>query len=62
MKRAVKTFCDPTLPTKPRSPWEEFFRLRDQVKVPADFMSDRGDNPPQQRDLFQRPGVKPRRP
>ncbi|MEO7851206.1 MAG: type II toxin-antitoxin system VapB family antitoxin [Rubrivivax sp.] len=32
--------------------WATFFALVKQLKVPADFMSDRRDAPPQKRDLF----------
>jgi hypothetical protein len=32
--------------------WQSFFDLRDQVDVPDDFMSERGDGPPQERELF----------
>ena len=30
--------------------WEEFFALRDSIDVPADFLVDRGDAPPQARE------------
>jgi antitoxin VapB len=32
--------------------WKSFFELADQAGVPDDFLSDRGDAPPQERDLF----------
>jgi hypothetical protein len=32
--------------------WQSFFDLRDQIDVPDDFMSERGDGPPQDRVLF----------
>ena len=32
--------------------WEEFFELADRAGVPEDFLSDRGDAPPQKRKLF----------
>jgi antitoxin VapB len=33
--------------------WDDFFKLRkDSGKIPADFLSDRQDDPPQARDLF----------
>ncbi len=32
--------------------WDDFFKLRDMVDVPDDFLTDRGDEPPQERDLF----------
>ena len=40
------------LSPRPHSSWMSFFALRDQAGVPDDFMSDRGDQPPQSRDLF----------
>jgi antitoxin VapB len=40
------------LSPKPHSSWEKFFKLRDQVDVPEEFMSERGDGPPQKRELF----------
>jgi antitoxin VapB len=40
------------LSRKPNSTWQSFLELRDQTGVPADFMSERGDGPPQKRDLF----------
>ena len=33
-------------------PWKEFFELADRAGVPEDFLSDRGDAPPQKRKLF----------
>lgn len=35
-----------------RSGWLEFLDLADQIEVPGDFLSNRGDARPQQRDLF----------
>ena len=32
--------------------WESFFDLLSTLAVPADFMTDRNDAPPQTRDLF----------
>jgi hypothetical protein len=32
--------------------WDDFFELLKMVKVPKDFLSDRGDRRPQKRDLF----------
>ena len=32
--------------------WESFFGLIDQLGVPADFMADRTDSPPEPRDPF----------
>jgi antitoxin VapB len=42
---------DVILSRRPES-WDEFFKLRSEANVPDDFMSDRGDEPPQKRDLF----------
>ena len=33
-------------------PWTDFFALADQSSVPEDFLADRGDTPPQARDLL----------
>ncbi len=32
--------------------WKEFFELVATLDVPQDFLTDRGDSPPQVRDLF----------
>ena len=40
------------LSRRPHSSWKSFFKLRDQVDVPDDFMAGRGDGPPQERELF----------
>ena len=40
------------LSRRPHSSWKSFFKLRDQIGVPDDFMSERGDGPPQKRKLF----------
>ena len=32
--------------------WANFFELTEQVKVPEDFMSDRGDQAPEERELL----------
>ena len=40
------------LSRRPHSSWKSFFKLRDQIGVPDDFMSERGDGPPQERKLF----------
>jgi antitoxin VapB len=40
------------LPRGPHSSWKSFLKLRDQIGVPDDFMSERGDGPPQKRKLF----------
>ena len=42
---------DVILSRRPGS-WDDFFALVDSAEVPEDFMSDRGDTPPRQRDLF----------
>lgn len=42
---------DVILSRRPES-WASFFELTEQVKVPEDFMSDHGDQAPQERDLF----------
>ena len=40
------------LSRRPHSSWKSFIKLRDQISVPDDFMSERGDEPPQKRKLF----------
>jgi len=35
-----------------RPDWESFFALRDSMDVPDDFMKDRDQRPPEDRDLF----------
>jgi antitoxin VapB len=40
------------LSRRPHSSWQGFFKLRDQAGVPDDFLSERGDGPPQERKLF----------
>jgi antitoxin VapB len=42
---------DVILSRRPES-WTSFFELADQAGVPDDFLSDRGDAKPQDRDLF----------
>ena len=42
---------DVILSRRPES-WASFFELTGQVGVPEDFMSDRGDRAPQERELF----------
>jgi antitoxin VapB len=39
------------LSRRPES-WESFFELVRQAKIPRDFLSDRGDRPAQERELF----------
>jgi antitoxin VapB len=40
------------LSRRPHSSWQSFFNFRDQDGVPEEFMSERGDGPPQKRKLF----------
>lgn len=40
------------LSPRPHSSWKSFFSLRDQAGVPDDFMTERGDEPAQPRNLF----------
>ncbi len=42
---------DVVLSRRPES-WDSFFKLRQEVNVPDEFMADRRDEPPQKRDLF----------
>jgi len=42
---------DVILSRRPES-WKDFFHLMTTVEVPADFLADRGDVPPQKRKLF----------
>ena len=42
---------DVILSRRPES-WREFFEFADKIGVPGDFLSDRGDVPPQERKLF----------
>jgi antitoxin VapB len=42
---------DVILSRRPDS-WKDFFELLKTVDVPDDFLSDRKDTPPQERDLF----------
>jgi antitoxin VapB len=42
---------DVILSRRPES-WNEFFELADRVGVPEDFLSERGDAPPQKRKPF----------
>lgn len=42
---------DVILSRRPES-WDDFFELVRQADVPADFLTDRQDGPPQKRDLF----------
>jgi antitoxin VapB len=42
---------DVILSRRPES-WQEFFALADRIGMPEDFLSERGDAPPQKRRLF----------
>jgi antitoxin VapB len=42
---------DVILSRRPES-WEEFFQLLKSIDVPEDFLSDRGDEPPQKRKIL----------
>jgi antitoxin VapB len=42
---------DVILSRRPES-WQDFFELVKTIDVPKDFLSDRGDLPPQKRKLF----------
>lgn len=42
---------DVILSRRPES-WDDFFELMKTIDVPEDFMADRGNVPPQKRDLF----------
>jgi antitoxin VapB len=42
---------DVIISRKPGS-WEDFFELIDSIEVPEDFMSERDNEPPQERNLF----------
>jgi antitoxin VapB len=50
IRRDPKT-GDVVLSRRPES-WDSFFELVDRERVPEDFMSDRKDAPPQERDPF----------
>jgi antitoxin VapB len=43
---------DVILSARPHTSWKSFFLMRDQIGVPKDFLSKRGDGPPQDRELF----------
>jgi antitoxin VapB len=49
--RRDDTTGDVILSRRPES-WKSFFELVDHGDVPEDFLSDRGDQEPQERDLF----------
>ena len=42
---------DVILSRKPDS-WQDFFKLVDSVEIPDDFMDERGNEPPPERELF----------
>ena len=42
---------DVILSRRPES-WQDFFELSDKIAAPDDFLTDRGDLPPQKRKLF----------
>jgi len=42
---------DVILSRKPGS-WDDFFKLMETIEVPEDFMADRANELPQERDLF----------
>jgi antitoxin VapB len=42
---------DVIISRKPGS-WEDFFEMIDSIDVPEDFMSERDNEPPQERNLF----------
>lgn len=42
---------DVVISKKPES-WDGFFALREQLDVPKDFMAERDNDTPQERDLF----------
>ena len=49
--RQDETTGDVILSRRPDS-WDGFFKLRQEANVPAEFMADRQDEPPQKRELF----------
>ncbi len=49
--RRDPTTGDVILSRRPDS-WEDFFELADSLGVPKDFLSHRGDTPPQKRKIF----------
>jgi antitoxin VapB len=42
---------DVILSRKPNS-WQGFFKLLDSVEIPEDFMNERGNEPPPERESF----------
>ena len=49
--RQDPTTGDVILSRRPQN-WDDFFALRRSVDVPDEFMAERGDEPPQKRELF----------
>lgn len=43
-------------PSRPRN-WQEFFDLARSLRLPDDFLAERGDTPPQKRRLFARHAI-----
>jgi antitoxin VapB len=43
---------DVVISSKPGD-WSEFFKMADAAGIPEDFMEERGDEPPQERNLFE---------
>jgi hypothetical protein len=52
MKESQDSKAHNVVPTRRRRCWQEFFDLADRIGVPEDFLSDRGDAPPQKRRLL----------
>ena len=50
IRRDLRT-GDVVLSSKPAS-WSDFFALADRIKIPADFMVNRDDQPAEERDLY----------
>lgn len=50
IRRDPKT-GDVILSARPKN-WDSFYKLREEIDVPDEFMADRGDGPPQTRTLF----------
>jgi antitoxin VapB len=49
--RQDETSGDVVLSRRPET-WDSFFQLRQQANVPGEFMTDRQDEAPQERELF----------
>jgi antitoxin VapB len=50
IRRDAKT-GDVVLSARPTN-WDSFYKLREEIDVPDEFMAERGDGPPQKRKLF----------